>query len=134
VRSVIADWTAIPEAIDEDALRHYVDAFSADSIAAHCADYRASFHLDRRLDAADRDAGTRIGCPLLFCWGELDPAFADPSGPLEIWRRWADEVEGCGLPAGHFIPEESANELLDALSGFLAVSRPAGDRASTGAR
>jgi haloacetate dehalogenase len=133
VRSIISDWAEVPGAIDEEAMRHYVGAFTEDSIAAHCSAYRASFHLDRRIDADDRAAGNRIGCPLLFAWGELDPAFADPSGPLEIWRGWAEEVEGTGLPAGHFIPEESPEELLDALAAFLAISRSAGDRASTGA-
>jgi haloacetate dehalogenase len=133
VRSIISDWAEVPGAIDEEAMRHYVGAFTEDSIAAHCSEYRASFHLDRRIDADDRAAGNRIGCPLLFAWGELDPAFADPSGPLEIWRGWAEDVEGTGLPAGHFIPEESPEELLDALAAFLAISRSAGDRASTGA-
>jgi haloacetate dehalogenase len=119
VRSVIGDWAAVEGAIGEEALEHYVDAFSEESIAAHCADYRASFHLDRQLDAADREAGRRIGCPLLFAWGELDEAFADAEGPLEIWRGWADEVEGRALPSGHFIPEESPHELLEALVPFL---------------
>jgi haloacetate dehalogenase len=121
VRWVINDWTEVSEATDEEAMRHYVEAFTEDSIASHCSEYRASFHLDRRIDAADRDAGRRIGCPLLFCWGELDPAFADPSGPLEIWRGWAEEVEARPLPAGHFIPEESPEELLEALGPFLGA-------------
>jgi haloacetate dehalogenase len=134
VRSVIADWAEVPGAVDEEALRHYVDAFTEEAIAAHCSEYRASFYLDRRIDASDRAAGNRIGCPVLFAWGELDPAFADPSASLEIWRRWAGEVDGRGLPAGHFIPEESPGELLDALAGFLGLNRSADDRASTGAR
>jgi haloacetate dehalogenase len=121
VRSVIADWAEVPEAIDEEAMRRYVDAFTEASIASHCSEYRASFHLDRQLDAADRDAGTRIRCPVLFAWGGLDAAFAEPSGPLEIWRRWAGEVEGRALEAGHFIPEEAPGELLEALAPFLAL-------------
>jgi haloacetate dehalogenase len=119
VRSIIGDWTAVADGIDEEALRHYVDAFTEDSIASHCAEYRASFHLDRKLDAADRDAGRRIGCPVLVLWGALDEGFADSDGPLEVWRRWADEVEGEGLPAGHFIPEEAPAEVIAALERFL---------------
>jgi haloacetate dehalogenase len=119
VRSVIGDWAAVADAIDEDALRHYVNAFTEDSIAAHCAEYRASFHLDRQLDASDRAAGRRIGCPVLVLWGALDEGFAEADGPLDVWRRWADRIEGEGLPAGHFIPEEAPSEVVAALERFL---------------
>jgi haloacetate dehalogenase len=127
LRSVMHAWAASPAAIGEAALAHYVDALSADAIAATCADYRASFHLDRPLDAADRAAGRRIVCPVLVLWGELDEGFtsenapaAPAEGPLEVWRRWAEVVEGRAIASGHFIPEEAPGELLEALIPFLS--------------
>jgi haloacetate dehalogenase len=119
VASIIRDWAALPERIPAEALRRYVEAFTEETIAATCADYRASFHLDRQLDAADRAAGRRIGCPTLVLWGELDEGFGG-AGPLDVWRRWADQVEGRGLPCGHFIPEEASGQLIEVLERWLA--------------
>ena len=36
-------------------------------------------------------------------------------GPLPVWRRWAETVEGGPLPSGHFIPEEASGELAASL-------------------
>ena len=41
------------------------------------------------------------------------------SDSLEVWRRWAEQVEGGPLPSGHFIPEEAPEELVGSLTGFL---------------
>ena len=38
---------------------------------------------------------------------------------LQVWRRWADSVEGGPLPSGHFIPEEAPDQLLASLRRFL---------------
>ena len=127
VGSVIEAWADRPEAIGADAIEHYVASFHEDAIAATCADYRASFHLDRRHDAADRSAGRRIECPVLVLWGELDRGLTSadeasegpPESALDVWRRWADRVEGRPIAAGHFIPEEAPDELTAALEPFL---------------
>lgn len=59
----------MPTAIDAEAFAHYLDALTADTIAAMCGDYRASFWLDRNHDAEDRQAGRRIECPTLVVTG-----------------------------------------------------------------
>lgn len=82
-----------------------------------CADYRASFHIDRATDAADRELGRRIACPVLVHWGGKEEAMSD--GPLAVWERWAADVRGGPLPSGHFIPEEAPAELLASLRAFL---------------
>lgn len=113
VLHILAAWAAAPDAIDA---QRYVRAFTPETIAAWCAEYRAAFHIDRRHDAEDRAAGRTIGCPLLVHWGAGEDAM---DGPLAIWRRWATDVRGGPLPGGHFIPEEASSELAASLRDFV---------------
>jgi haloacetate dehalogenase len=117
VRHILATWPAAPDAIEPDATDRYVRAFTPHTIAAWCAEYRAAFHLDRRIDAEDRAAGRTIAPPLLVHWGQTEGSLAD--GPLAIWRRWADDVRGGPLHSGHFIAEEASDELVASLREFL---------------
>jgi haloacetate dehalogenase len=117
VRHTLSSWAATPGAITPEATERYVRAFTPEALAGICADYRAAFHIDRRLDAADRDAGQRIGCPVLVHWGAAEGAMSD--GPLAVWRRWADLVTGGPLTSGHFIPEEAPGDLAASLRRFL---------------
>jgi haloacetate dehalogenase len=116
LRSILESWPADPDAISEEAVEEYLRGFTPETIPGICADYRASFHLDRQMDAEDRDAGRRIRCPVLVHWGSEEGAMSDS---LEVWRRWADHVEGGPLPSGHFIPEEAPDQLLVSLRTFL---------------
>jgi haloacetate dehalogenase len=117
VRHILETWTAAPGAIAPDAVEHYVSAFTPEAIAGICAEFRAAFHLDRPLDAADRAAGRTIRCPVLVHWGAEEDAMAD--GPLPVWRRWAGDVRGGPIASGHFIPEEAPEQLAASLRGFL---------------
>ena len=114
LRHTLDDWTAVDGAIDEEAFRHYLAAFTPERLAAICSEYRAAFHIDRAHDAEDRAAGRRIACPLLVHWGAEDMA-----DPLPVWRRWADDVSGGPLAGGHFVPEEAPEELIASLRAFL---------------
>jgi haloacetate dehalogenase len=116
LRDVLASWPASPDAIPEESIQRYLLGFNDETIPGMCADYRASFHIDRQMDAEDRDGGRRIGCPVLVHWGSEESALSDS---LEVWRRWADSVEGGPLPSGHFLPEEAPEELLASLRRFL---------------
>jgi haloacetate dehalogenase len=117
VRHILAAWAATPDAIEPEAVEEYVRAFTPATIPGMCADFRAAFHIDRPMDAADRAAGRRIGCPVLVHWGAEEDAMSD--GPLPVWRAWADAVAGGPLPSGHFVPEEAAEPLAASLSRFL---------------
>jgi haloacetate dehalogenase len=116
-RDILSTWTATPDAIPPEAVDRYVAAFTAEAMPGICADYRASFHIDRQHDAEDREAGRRIGCPVLVHWGAEEEAMAE--GPLEVWRGWADDVQGGPVPSGHFLPEEASDEVLASLREFL---------------
>jgi haloacetate dehalogenase len=116
LRSILESWPADPGAISEEATGHYLRAFNEEAIPGICADYRASFHIDRQTDAEDQDAGRLIACPVLVHWGAEEEALADS---LKIWRGWADRLDGGPLPSGHFIPEEAPEELTASLERFL---------------
>jgi haloacetate dehalogenase len=114
--SILDSWSASPAAIPTEAREQYLRAFNEQTIPGMCADYRASFHIDRRIDAEDRDAGHRIQCAVLVHWGSQEESLSDA---LEIWSRWASRVEGGPLPSGHFIPDEAPEELTASLERFL---------------
>jgi haloacetate dehalogenase len=107
-----------PEALSEQARDRYRRAFTPETIAGICADYRASFHLDREHESADRAAGQRIVAPALVVTGEDETQLADAP---DIWRAWADDLSATRVPGGHFLPEESPEQLGDALAAFLAA-------------
>ena len=117
VRNILASWPAKPDAISVEATDRYVEAFNDRTLPGMCADYRASFHIDRQMEAEDRASGRRIDCPVLVHWGDEEAAMSDS---LEVWGGWAGDVRGGPLPSGHFIPEEAPGELTASLRSFLA--------------
>ncbi len=117
---VFATWTADATAVDRASREAYRFAMTSETIAAMCADYRASFHADRRDDAADREAGRRIAAPVLVVTGEEETQLAEAP---EIWRAWAEDVTAARVPGGHFVPEEAPAELCELLIPFLAAER-----------
>ena len=40
---------------------------------------------------------------------------------LETWRRWADDVRGRAINAGHFLAEERPEEVAAKLRAFLVA-------------
>ena len=88
-------------------------------------EYRAGGTLDRTHDHADRAAGRRISCPVLALWGGSGPLatwYEDAGGPLALWREWARDVEGHGVQAGHFFPEDIPAETAELLGRFFAAA------------
>ncbi len=108
------------EIFDPAAMAEYRRCYS-DPATTHamCEDYRAGATFDFELDEADRKAGNRIQCPVLALWGAKGPV-ARWYDVLEVWRAWADDVEGQPLDCGHYLPEEAPNATLEAIRPFLA--------------
>jgi haloacetate dehalogenase len=121
LRFIFGSWTQDPSVIDEQAFAVYLDTVAPSALAAMCGDFRASFWLDQQDDAADRDAGRRISCPVLVVTGAAETQLADAQ---EVWRQWAVDVRAIEVPGGHFIPEEAPEPLLSALTPFLADVLP----------
>jgi haloacetate dehalogenase len=118
----LASWTANKDlrAFDARAIAHY-RAFFEDPTRIHacCEDYRAGATIDHDLDETDHSAGRKIDVPLQVLWGTSGIP-AQGAAPLEVWKEWADDVQGAGLEGGHFLPEENPDAVLAALTTFLA--------------
>jgi haloacetate dehalogenase len=121
VEHVFATWPSRPDAIGPESRDAYIRAMTPATIAAMCADYRASFHLDRDHEADDRAAGRRITAPVLLVVGEDETQLTDAA---DVWRAWANDLTATRLPGGHFIPEEAPEQLTEALAAFLEPDIP----------
>lgn len=108
------------EIFDNEAMAEYKRCYD-DPAAIHamCEDYRAGATFDFALDEADRLAGRKIACPVLALWGERGhmPLWYDV---LEVWRAWADDVEGQAIDCGHYLPEEAPRPTLSHIRSFLS--------------
>jgi haloacetate dehalogenase len=116
---VFATWASDPEAIAPVRRDAYLRALTPSTAAAMCADFRASFHLDRRHEGDDRAAGRRLACPVLVVTGQDEAQLADAP---DVWAAWADDLVAERVPGGHFNPEEAPDQVIDILTGFLENS------------
>jgi haloacetate dehalogenase len=123
VENALSSWGTPSEAFDAGARAAYVEMLrDPDRCHAICEEYRAAATLDREHDAADRESGRRIACPLLVLWsarGGLESWYGQAGGPLGIWHSWGDDVVGASVEAGHFFPEEEPATTAAALERFL---------------
>jgi len=114
-------YTATAEHMGAEAYQDYLGAIgNPDTVHAMMEDYRAGLGIDRQHDEADRVAGRRIGCPLLFLWARRDDMEDLYGDPLAIWRDWADDVRGQSVDCGHHMAEEAPAELAALLAAFFA--------------
>ncbi len=117
----IASWTGSGNlgAFDGRALDHYRAFFTEPArLHATCEDYRAGATVDLDDDRRDVEAGNRIKAPLLALWGNAGISHGADS-PLEVWKRWGEDVRGAGIDSGHFVAEENPGETLVELLPFL---------------
>jgi haloacetate dehalogenase len=103
----------------EEALAEYVRCCTPDNIHAVCEDYRAAISVDFEMDAADLQAGRKVGCPVLVLWGErshVERSFE----PMEAWRPYASNIaSGRRLPCGHYPAEQAPGETCEELLRFF---------------
>lgn len=105
------------DAVTPQALAEYHRAFAKESVRhAIVEDYRAAASIDLQHDRDDLAAGRRIACPVQVLWSASNTAKPDP---LEIWKTWADEVEGGTIDCGHQMAEEAPDEVLARVLPFL---------------
>ncbi|MFJ7439645.1 alpha/beta fold hydrolase [Methylorubrum thiocyanatum] len=105
--------------IDQAAREAYLAAFRDPAVRhAICEDYRAAVTEDLAFDRADREAGRKLPCPVMVLWPEADWVKGGPT-PVEIWRRWADDVKGGATGGGHLQAEDVPDEVMAKLGPFL---------------
>jgi haloacetate dehalogenase len=108
----------IPHAISEATFAEYLRNFKdAARMHAMCEDYRAAASIDLEHDRADLQ--TKVACPVLALWGAKNPAVATLFDVLATWRERAADVRGKPLPAGHYLPEQAAPEVVQECLPFL---------------
>lgn len=112
-------WSGTANAFPEEVRAEYARAFGdPETLHAICEEYRAAATLDYQHDEADRGR-RRITCPILALWSGQG-ALQEWYDVLAIWRDWADDVRGCALDCGHFLPEEAPDETYAELHAFFA--------------
>ena len=111
-------WGRDGSAFTKNAYREYLRCLTPETIHASCEDYRASATIDLVHDQKDLDNGIKIDCPLLCLWG--DQGFVGKKYEIvNEWKKWADEVQGFGIPCGHYLPEEAPEKTLNAMLNFF---------------
>lgn len=120
LRTTLDSWAGPGFIFDTANMADYVACFADPaSIHASCEDYRAGWGIDRAHDEADRGR-RKIGAPLLVVWSEgFSVARAEP---LKTWSAWAESVEGCAVPGGHFVCEEQPQRVGALLQDFFAAA------------
>jgi haloacetate dehalogenase len=123
IEHALSEWGSSPSSFPPDVRQGYVDALrNPSSVHAICEEYRAAASIDIEIDRMDQHAGRRIACPVLVLWAQgsgLDTWYTDVGGPLEIWRRWANDITGRSVAGGHFFPEENGTETTAELRQFF---------------
>lgn len=118
----IGKWGNSRDAFTENAMAEYHRCFkNPETIRATCEDYRAAATIDLEHDESDR--ARKIECPLLVLWG--DQGFVHHQyDVLAVWREYAEQVEGRALNCGHFLAEESPDEVIAEFQRFFLVDLP----------
>ena len=118
LRSKCGQWGRTEGAITDEAFAEYLRCFQRpETVHAMCEDYRAAAGIDLIHDAVDAD--TPLTMPLLALWG-VDGFVGTNYDVLAEWRQVAKDVNGHGVPGGHYLPEEAPDETLAALVTFFS--------------
>ena len=110
-----------PGAIGIDEMNEYVRTFSNPAVIhATCEDFRAAADIGLEMDRADEKAGKKIKCPLHALWGAKGTV-GSLWDVLATWREMcAALVTGKALDCGHFLQEESPQDVLMELHQFFS--------------
>lgn len=103
--------------VEDAAFENFVRTMSRKGAAhAQSEDYRAAASIDLDHDRADLDK--RLTMPLLVLWGDHN-ALNKSVDIVSIWKERANNVQGHGVPSGHWLPEEIPELLVKEVSAFI---------------
>ena len=114
----LGQWGKDRSAFTQEAFHAYLRCWTPETIHASCEDYRASATIDIIHDQMDLDQGNKIKCPVLCLWG-TNGFVGNKYDVVSEWSKWACNVQGQGIHAGHYLPEEAPQETLQAIIPFL---------------
>ncbi|HEX7645011.1 MAG TPA: alpha/beta hydrolase [Burkholderiaceae bacterium] len=99
-----------------EAMTEYERCFcTPEAVHAACEDYRAAATIDLEHDRAEQ----KIACPVHVVWGEHG-VVGRLFHPIADWQEKAQlPVTGVPVAAGHFIPEEKPDWLLEQMLAFF---------------
>jgi len=116
-RMTIRGGTGI-EFFDPAAMEEYVRCYTLKTISGSCRDYRATATSDFIIDSADCDR--RIDMPAMIVWGACGHSPERAREFLEIWQRFASNIEYSeAFNCGHYIAEEIPDILLQRFLDFF---------------
>ena len=101
--------------LDNKSINHYINAFSKKTIHSSCEDYRAGSSIDIKHHKTDK---TKIKCPTLILWGK-NSLVGKNFKPLEIWKKYANNIDGYAIKGGHYLPEENPTAVAKKILYFL---------------
>ncbi|QLE58489.1 alpha/beta fold hydrolase [Nostoc sp. TCL26-01] len=117
LRRCLQQWGKDFAAFTPEALAEYIRCFCDPAVIhATCEDYRAAATIDLEHDELDMEQ--KISCPVLVLWGEKG-IIGHKYDVLATWQERANDVQGKGIPCGHFLPEEAPEETYEAIYQFL---------------
>jgi haloacetate dehalogenase len=123
INDALTGWGSPATAFPAEVKQAYIEALNDPAhIHAICEEYRAAVTVDYEHDKDDMNHSRRINCPVLVLWSDSGPLsrwYEFQGGPMAIWRRWADDVKGHAMRAGHFFPEEMPAETAKILHQFF---------------
>ena len=118
LRQKIGSWGNSGDVHTDEAMADYLRCFSNPAtIHASCEDYRAAASIDLIHDEADK--GRKLDIPLFAISGAASFVSARYDLVAE-WQTSFTNVSATQVPGGHFLPEESPDELLELVIPFFA--------------
>ncbi len=113
----------LPGFFREEAMADYLAAARDPSaISGMCEDYRAAASIDLVHDRVSCAEGRRVQCPMLILWGSKG-RIGGWYDPVAIWSAYCDAtVTGVAVDSGHYLAEETPDEVLTHLRAFLGTS------------
>jgi len=108
------------ETFAPEALAAYETAASNPSVVeAWCGDYAAAAGVDREHDRADLGRTSTI--PARILWGAKGVVGAQVD-PIAAWRTWLPHITGRAVDAGHFLVEETPDEVMREIRDHLRTA------------
>ena len=115
-------WTAVEGAITNEAYQEYLRCFNnTETIRSTCLDYRSG---EQDILHDQLDLKNKLKCPVLVLWaGNMQKRKGWQTGNvlnmIDVWKERAENVIGRSIDSGHFLPEESPDDVLIELVNFF---------------